>query len=151
MHYEEVYLEEKIVVGIGARTRNSDTNMPTIIGGLWRCFFENGIYGSIPYKVGETTIGLYDCYEKDVKGLYDITVCTEVSQVGQGIEGCIVKEIPKGKYAKFVVKGHMQKAVADFWEKLWQINLNRSYQADFEEYVNGDIEACEIHIFIALK
>ena len=45
----------------------------------------------------------------------------------------------------------MQKAVADFWEKLWQINLNRSYQADFEEYVNGDIEACEIHIFIALK
>ena len=53
MHYEEVYLEEKIVVGIGARTQNSDTNMPTIIGGLWRRFFEDGIYGSIPYKVGK--------------------------------------------------------------------------------------------------
>ena len=152
MNYEEVYLEEKTVVGIGGRTRNTDSNMPTIIGDLWKRFLEEGIYESIKHKKAHTTIGLYDCYGKVEEGAYDITVGTEVCEANEKeIKECIIKKIPRGKYAKFVVKGHMQKAIADFWEKLWQMDLSRSYQADFEEYVSGDIEECEIHIYIALK
>jgi predicted transcriptional regulator YdeE len=44
----------------------------------------------------------------------------------------------------------MQKAVADFWIELWQMDLNRSFQCDFEEYQNCDMENAEIHIYISL-
>jgi predicted transcriptional regulator YdeE len=40
MDYELVNLEEKTVVGVTARTKNSDTNMSAIIGGLWNSFIK---------------------------------------------------------------------------------------------------------------
>ncbi|MDD6771388.1 GyrI-like domain-containing protein, partial [Inconstantimicrobium porci] len=56
-----------------------------------------------------------------------------------------------GKYAKFVVRGHMQKAVQQFWQELWKMKLDRKYTADFEEYQDDCIDNAEIHIYIALK
>lgn len=150
MQYEEVILEEKIVVGISARTRNSDPNMTAVIGGLWQRFFEEGIYSAIENKKGATTICLYDAYESDVKGAYDATVCTEVTQDDRVPEGCTVKRIPAGKYAKFVIRGSMQKAVAEFWKEFWKMAIKRSYKADFEEYVGGTPEECEIHMYISI-
>lgn len=150
MQYEEVYLEEKTVVGMRARTRNSDSDMPLVIGKLWEDFLGDGVYASILDKEGTSIIGLYDQYENDVNGMYDITVCAEVSKVDGLPKGCVVKHIPSGKYAKFKIKGHMQKAVAEFWTELWKMDLKRSYKADFEEYTNVVGEEAEIAIYIAL-
>ena len=50
MDYEIVTLEEKIAVGISARTNNTDPKMGTIISGLWNRFYNEGIYASIPDK-----------------------------------------------------------------------------------------------------
>lgn len=124
--------------------------MSIIIGDLWTRFFEESVYAGIESKKGITTIGLYDQYESDVNGAYDITVCTEVTKVGEFPKECVVKHIPAGKYAKFKVKGHMQEAVAKFWMELWKMDLKRSYKADFEEYVGGTPEEAEIDIYIAL-
>lgn len=150
MEYTVVQLEEKNMIGIGARTKNSDPNMPLVIGGLWKNLFETGVYQKIEHKKGMTTIALYDDYESDVSGAYDITVGAEVGLVDGVPEGCVVKKIPQGKYARFVVKGNMQKAVAEFWEEFWKMDIKRSYKADFEEYLGSDPENCEIHIYISL-
>lgn len=57
-----------------------------------------------------------------------------------------------GKYAKFIVHGPMQTVVADFWNKLWNMNLDRTYSYDFEEYQSGgDIEHTEVHIYISIN
>ena len=45
----------------------------------------------------------------------------------------------------------MQKAVAEFWEKLWQMDLPRTFTCDFEEYQNGNMEDAEIHIYISVQ
>ena len=50
MNYEIVYLNEKIVSGIVARTSNSAENMEKVIGEAWQRFFQKGIYSSIPNK-----------------------------------------------------------------------------------------------------
>lgn len=42
-------------------------------------------------------------------------------------------------------------AVSEFWQKLWNLNLDRSFICDFEEYQNADLENAEIHIYIGLK
>ena len=61
------------------------------------------------------------------------------------------RQIPAGRYARFVVKGHMQRAVAAFWQELWSMDLDRAFGTDFEEYRNQDVENAEVHIYVGLR
>lgn len=159
MNYEVVYLEEKKVAGLRIRTSNSDPNMSRSIGELWQKFFEDGIFQSIQGKQNDKSIGLYTNYEMDVNHPYDVMVCCEVEtdnvRLSSQLSAASVVEletIAAGKYAKFVVHGHMQQAVAEFWTKLWSMDLDRRYSSDFEEYQSGgDMDNAEIHIYIALN
>lgn len=151
MNYEIVNLDEKIVVGITGRTSNNDENIGMVIGGLWQDFYGKGIYDSIENKVNDKAVGIYSDYESDFMGEYSITVGAEVSEAKNISEDYIIKVIPKGRYAKFIVRGHMQRAVAEFWEELWNVNLDRNYLCDFEEYQNCDEENAEVYIYISIN
>ncbi|MDP4093931.1 MAG: GyrI-like domain-containing protein [Bacillota bacterium] len=152
MNYEIVQLEEKKVAGLRIRTSNSDPDMSSSIGVAWQRFFSEGIYQSIPDKKNDKSIGLYTNYENGVSGAYDVMVCCEVEDVASLPENVQSEIITSGKYAKFIVCGHVQKAVAEFWMKLWAMDLDRKYCCDFEEYQGGsDMENAEIHIYISLK
>lgn len=151
MDYKIVELEKKIVAGVSARTKNSDENMTMIIGSLWQKFYQDGIYTSIPNKTNNKALGIYTDYESDENSEYSAIVACEVTRIENLPEGMISLDIPSGKYAKFIVKGHMQMAVAEFWQKLWQMDLDRTYKCDFEEYQDCEIENAEIHIYISLK
>lgn len=150
MNYEIVNLKQKTIVGISAETSDGDPEMTKIIGQLWTRFYENSMGASIKHKVNERSIGLYSDYSEEG---YCVTVGNEVSEVEleAGAEGCIVKRIPSGRYAKFSVCGNMQRAVAEAWTEIWKMELDRSFAADFEEYLNDDWENGKIDIYIALK
>jgi predicted transcriptional regulator YdeE len=152
MNYEVIELAEKKVVGLTARTSNQDENMGQIIGGLWQKFYEQGVYQSIINKVNDCSIGLYSNYNDGASDAYDVTVGCEVSTLEPLPDGVVVKTIESGKYAKFIVQGHAQQAVADFWTKLWGMDLNRRFGSDFEEYQpGGDMENSEIHLYISIN
>lgn len=151
MHYEIVHLQEKNVVGLMARTNNTAPDMAAVIGGLWEHFFTKGVYQTIPHKVNDKTLGIYTDYAGDEKADYSVMVACESSNTILIPKGTILKTLPTGKYAKFIVKGPMQQAVLKFWKELWQMDLPRSFVCDFEEYQNGDMENAEIHIYIGLK
>ena len=145
MNYEIVELKEKIVAGISANTSNEDPKMGEIIGKLWMDLYTGGISAQIKNKVNQFSIGLYSDYNENG---YQVTVGHEVSTPQEGVA---IKRIPAGKYAKFFITGNMQKAVADAWGEIWGMELDRSYAADFEEYLNADCENAEINIYIALN
>ncbi len=42
-------------------------------------------------------------------------------------------------------------AVAEAWQTIWGMDLDRSFTGDFEEYLNSDWENADIDIYIALK
>ena len=149
MKYKKVELHEKKAVGLCAKTSNSDPEMQKTIGGLWQNFFAEGHFQAIQGKVNDKAIGLYTDYQRD--GGYTAGVCCEVLPDTPPQEGLTQFVIPAGTYAKFVIKGHMQKAVSAFWEELWNIDLDRKYTCDFEEYQNASVENAEIHIYIALN
>lgn len=152
MNYEVVTLKEKQVVGLTARTSNQDENMTMIIGGLWQQFYGSGVYEAIPDKQNGCSIGLYSNYNDGARDAYDVMVCCEVTKAGELPAGMDVKTIAAGKYAKFVIKGHAQTAVADFWTELWGMALDRKFGCDFEEYQSGgDMENAEIHVYISLN
>lgn len=151
MEYEIVNLKEKTIIGLSARTNNSAPDMGAVIGGLWTRFYTDGIYASIPEKVNGKALGVYTDYSDDEKGDYTILTACETSLGAKAPEGTVIRTIPAGKYARFVVKGDMHKAVADFWVKLWSMDLDRAFICDYEEYQNSDMENAEIHMYIGLK
>lgn len=153
MNYEVVFLEEKTVVGLMVTTTNEDDKAMMDIGVLWGEFLQKGAYDAISSKINAKAMGLYTDYEGDFTKPYNFLTCCEVSEA-KGIPVRMVdKKIPQGNYAKFIVKGHMQRAVGEFWSKLWELSLDRKYSTDFEEYQNNsaDMENQEIHIYIALN
>ena len=153
MKYEIVELEEKIVEGIEVKTTNENGRSIQDIANMWQTFFMKGIYDNIENKVNVKTIGLYTDYEKDYTKPYNFVVCTEVSENSKNVGNRVVKVIPKGKYAKFVIHGDVQNAVGQAWQEIWKMDLNRKYTCDFEEYQNNskDMQNQEIHIYIAIE
>ncbi len=150
MNYEIVKLEEKTVIGVMARTNNMAPDMGQVIGGLWQQFYAGGIYEQIPNKLNRKALGIYTDYEGDEKADYNVIVACETADSDILPKGTIKKVLPAGTFAKFIVKGHMQKAVAEFWQELWKMELPRTFQCDFEEYQNGNMECAEIHIYISI-
>ncbi len=145
MDYEIVNLKEKTVAGVSARTNLNSPEAPKVIGGLWENFY-GGVYGLITGKVNEKCIGLYTDYAEN--GDYKTMVCCEAANNAQAAE---TMTIPEGKYARFVIRGHIVSAVREFWRNLWKMKLDRSFICDFEEYQGGDMNDMEIHMYISLK
>ena len=148
MKYDIITLNERRIIGFTARTNNNSPDMSTVIGGVWQKFFTLG-YNAIPDKVNGKTLGIYTDYDSDENGDYTFMAACEAN--GNAPDGFEVRMIPAGRYAKFVVCGNMFSAVAEFWQMLWNMKLDRTYICDFEEYQNADPENCEIHIYIGIR
>ncbi len=153
MKYEIVELEEKIIEGICIKTTNQNGKSVQDIANLWQKFFTEGAYNNIEDKLNNKTIGLYTDYEGDYTASYSFIVCSEVKKKSKNLDNRVTKIIPKGKYAKFILTGDVQKSVGEAWGKIWSMNLKRKYTCDFEEYQNNteDMQNQEIHIYIAIE
>lgn len=152
MNYEIIYLEEKIVAGIVARTSNNASDMEKITSETWQKFFGDGIYLSIINKKNNNTISLYTNYEDKVNGAYDVVICSEISKEENLTNEIHIQKIEEGKYAKFVVRGKAKEAVRECWSEIWTMDLNRKYTFDFEEYIGGcEMDEQEINIYIAIN
>lgn len=148
MNYEVVNLEEKTIVGVTARTGNNDPQCQAVIGGLWQRFMGEGIEAGVRNKANAYCVGLYSDYDmKEMK--YDTTVGVEVT--GNANPELSVKIIPAGRYAKFHIEGDVVRDVAAAWNDIWKMPLERSFTADFEEYISNDNGAAQIDIYVALK
>lgn len=150
MEYEIITLEEKIALGIGARTGNQEPDMGAVIGGLWERFYSEGIYASIPDKINKKALGIYLDYAGENKSDYTVVVACETSQKPQGGDYQVCR-IPAGRYARFVIHGDMVKAVGAAWQAIWDMKLPRAFSCDFEEYQDDSMDNAEIHIYVSLK
>lgn len=91
-------------------------------------------------------------YENGVDGAYDVMVGCDMEDTISLPQNVQSEIIAPGKYAKFIIHGHVQKGVGELWLKLWSMKLDRKYCCDFEEYQSGtDIENTEIHIYISMN
>lgn len=147
MDYEIVTLKEKIIAGIAARTGNNDPDCSKIISGLWQKFMDDGIWESTKNKANAYCVGLYSDYDETTS--FDVTVGCEVTENGN--PELTEKRIAAGRYAVCRVEGDVVKDVADAWEKIWAMPLDRSFSGDFEEYLSNDDGIADVKIHIALK
>ena len=150
MNYEIINLKEKTLSSLKpARISNNDPEVVSKISKLWEEFMIKS--SEIENPKTKKAICTYSNYESDEKGLYDISMGLEITKPSAKSNNFALKTIPAGKYAKFIVKGPVQKSVPEFWKELWKMNLPRKFDCDFEEYqIVGPLNA-EVHIFISLK
>lgn len=149
MDYEIIVTKEKIMAGIKIRTNNFSPNVYNEIGELWEKFYKD-IYNKIENKVNNRALGIYTEYESDEKGDYTMMTACEVYSDNQE-NGISVKKIPAGKYAVFTIKGDVRFVVSKFWQKLWEMKLDRTFICDYEEYCEGTMNDCLIKIYIGIK
>ena len=152
MVYEIVTLEEKMITGISVRTNNSDPNMGAMIGELWNRFYSNGIVETLKEKKAPV-FGVYTEYESDEKGDYTVIAGCETEKVSEKEKVSPEYKccwIPAGCYAKFTVEGNGEE-VAAAWREIWQMNLSRAFESDFEEYQEDREKGLRIQIYVGLK
>lgn len=146
MKYDVVKLQEKKIVGLCARTGNSSPDCAQIIGGLWERFMGEKVFESVKNIANPSPIGLYSDYDA---ASYDVTIGVEVTKNEE--ENLVEKIIPAGSYARFSIKGDVVKDVSNAWNEIWKMDLNRSFKADFEEYLSNVNGTAEINIYISLN
>lgn len=147
MNYEIVNLEKKNIVGLTAKTGNNDPDCQRIIGGLWQDFMNKGIWNSLNNKTNTYCVGLYSNYDF-VNMTYDVTVGAEVSENAN--PELSQRTIPEGRYAVFNITGDVVKDVANAWEEIWAMTLDRSFTGDFEEYLSNENGVANVNIYVAL-
>lgn len=157
MKYEIVEISRKTLIGFKTRVKDNET-MQKKISDLWKNLYSEKGIKNVKDRVNGNCIGVYYNYSNNNGFEYDcLTGCEAKNTIDEIPENMTKLEIPKGKYAKFVIFGHPEKAVGEFWYKFWkefgkESSDIRNYSYDFEEYVAGnDYENTEIHIYISIK
>ena len=157
MKYEIVEIKEKTFIGFKDRIKDGET-MQEKISDLWKNLYSEKGIKNVKDRVNNNAIGMYYNYSNNNGFEYDcLTGCEVKNSVDEIPENMIKVEIPKGKYAKFIIFGHSEKAVGEFWYKFGgefgkEKSDIRNYTYDFEEYIAGNNpENMEIHIYISIK
>ena len=141
------------VVGISIRTDNVSGKAAEQIGGLFARFLGENLQEQIKGKLGSDIYSVYTHYEGDHTKPYDVILGCKTENLAQIPEGMVGIYLESGEYAAFTAKGNLQEGVVfKTWQKIWEMDLDRKYTADYEVYgeKTANPEDAEVDIFIAI-
>lgn len=142
------------VIGISVRTTNENGQASVDIPNLWTRFMAEGILDKIPNKISNSIFSIYTDYEKDHTRPYTTFLGCEVSSIVSIPNGLEVCEISEGNFVEFVVKGKLAEGIVYHeWLKIWNTDLPRTYNADYEIYTpkSPNNEETEVAIFVGIE
>ncbi|MBK6265089.1 effector binding domain-containing protein [Marivirga sp. S37H4] len=151
---ENVKIEPFQVIGIAVRTTNENEQAAKDIAQLWDRFMSENILDAIPNKIDNTVYSLYTDYEGDHTQPYTAMLACRVSQLDIIPDGMVGKSFSGGNYVKITAKGDLTKGlIVNEWSKIFELNLERVYTADFEAFGEKarNPKDAEIDFFIAVK
>lgn len=158
--------------GISVRTTNrAEISYETAkLGRLWQKFYQD----HVSHLVQSADIyGIYHNYESsDLVGAFDVVASWKVEDEQQEGENVLSAEsvlsaahasdvvtltIPAGKYLVFSEHGNMPNTVMNAWEKAWEYfndpncEHTRTYNVDFERYIDGNLEYGQVDLYIGIE
>ncbi|WP_020528180.1 GyrI-like domain-containing protein [Flexithrix dorotheae] len=151
---QKVKTEPFKLIGIAIRTSNEGQKADNEIANLWQRFLGEKILEKIPNKVDSTIYSLYTEYEGDHTMPYTAILGCKVSDLNEIPEGMVGKAFEGGTYSKTTAKGDLMKGlIVNHWAKIWEMNLNRAYSADFEVFGEKaqNPSDVEVDFYVALK
>lgn len=142
------------VIGISVRTTNENNQAAKDISVLWENLMNEDTLNRIPNKTDNTIYSIYTDYEKDHTKPYTTILGCKVENLDHIPEGMVGKSFDGGDYIKFTTKGDLAKdLVINEWLKIWEMDMDRAFTADFEVYGEKaqNPSDAEVDIFIAVK
>ncbi|WP_160137582.1 GyrI-like domain-containing protein [Chryseobacterium sp. c4a] len=149
-----VKIEPFKVIGIAVRTTNENEQAAKDIPVLWEKLMKEDVLNKIPGKIDNTVYSIYTDYEKDHTKPYTTLLGCKVESLDHIPEGMIGKSFDGGDYVKFTTKGNLaEDLVINEWFKIWNMDLDRIFTADFEMYGEKaqNPSDAEVDILIAVK
>ena len=146
--------------GISVRTTNNAeiSHETAKLGRLWQKFYQNHA-GQLPES--EDIYGIYHNYESDdLVGAFDVVAGWQMANEEEAVapaDNVIAVEIPAGKYLVFSEKGNMPNTVMNAWEKAWEYfnaadcEHTRTFNVDFERYIDGNLEYGQVDLYISIE
>jgi predicted transcriptional regulator YdeE len=134
MYFENVELDEFLVIGISVRTMNQNGQSQKDIGELWGKFMGENIAAKIPDKTSNNIYCIYTDYESDFTGAYTTVLGCRVGSIINIPEGLIAKKILASEYRVYRSTGKLPYSVLHTWKAIWDSDVKRKYLADFDVY-----------------
>ena len=151
---QTVKIEPFNIIGISIRTTNENGQASKEIAELWGKFMSESILEKIPNKVDNEIYSLYTDYESDHTKPYTAILGCKVENLDNIPSGMIGKSFSGGTYTKTTAKGDlMQGLVVNQWSKIFEMELDRAYDADFEifgEKAQNPSDA-EVDFYVGIK
>lgn len=153
-HVQNVKIEPFKIIGIAIRTTNENGQATQDIAQLWGTFMGEQILAKIPNKVDDTIYSLYTDYEGDHNKPYTTIIGCKVETLEDIPSGMVGKSIAGGNYVKTTTRGNLNEGIiVKHWTKIWEMDLDRTYDADFEvfgEKAQNPLDA-EIEFLVGIK
>lgn len=149
-----VKVEPFKVIGVAVRTTNENNQAARDIPVLWEKLMKENIVENIPNKLDNAVYSIYTDYEKDHTKPYTTILGCKVASLDHIPDGMVGKSFDGGDYVKFTTKGNLaENLVINEWIKIWNMDLGRTFTADFEIYGEKAMNPAdaEVDILIAVQ
>lgn len=151
---QTVKIEPFNIIGISIRTTNENGQASKEIAELWGKFMSESILEKIPNKVDNEIYSLYTDYESDHTKPYTAILGCKVENLDNIPSEMVGQSFSGGTYTKTTAKGDlMQGLVVNQWSKIFAMELDRTYDADFEifgEKAQNPSDA-EVDFYVGIK
>ena len=151
---QTVKIEPFNIIGIPVSTTNENGQASKEIAELWGKFMSESILEKIPNKVDNEIYSLYTDYEGDHTKPYTAILGCKVESLDNIPNGMVGKPFSGGTYIKTTAKGNlMQGLVVNQWSKIFEMELDRTFDADFEifgEKAQNPSDA-EVDFYVGVK
>ncbi len=102
------------------------------INALWEQFFQRSVGQSVQNRVDDVIYAVYSDYEGDHTKPYRLTIGYKIK--GDAPAGLHSARVQGAHYAMMSAAGEQPKALMETWTAIWQSDLERCFETDFEVY-----------------
>jgi predicted transcriptional regulator YdeE len=127
-------IEPFTIAGLSVRTTNQNGQAQQDIGNLWANFFSHNIAAVISGKRSGELICAYTEYESDMNGTYTTILGFKVADDAKQTNKVRSYKIPAASYRVFISPDARPETVAQTWMQIWQSEIPRAYQTDYDIY-----------------
>lgn len=141
------------VAGLSIRTSNEEGKAVDHINALWQMFSEQNVLNDLPERLDDTIYALYSDYEGGHTKPYKFTIGCAVPKDTNLPKGMDVISVPAQSYAIAKAVGEPPASIVKSWTEIWESDLKRAYNVDFEVYGKDffDPGKREVPIYVSIE
>lgn len=124
------------VVGLSRMIEKGNEEAAEEINQLWQDFFEARVAQNLDARMDDVIYAVYSEYQGDYTKPYRLTIGYRMKDQWDGVlpEMLRTVQVKEADYAMMSAAGEQPKALIEAWQAVWQSDLDRLYQTDFEVY-----------------